>query len=206
MPVQVLTQICELLNAIFPDKETAHSRRLQEFERQKLVKYSLSILEDDGVPDLMRVIGEVRERMRQESKRKPTHDAYQMQKRLRDAAELQEQVPERVSESSQDSEREKHREADYTMKLLPTLTQPQPESDSDEAAAKDVRLREESASPQKMQRHLEEQMAEAERVLKVKRNLSLPQNEAGRATVGYAAKVLEKKKMAENTALIEKAF
>lgn len=49
-------------------------------------------------------------------------------------------------------------------------------------------------------------MAEAERVLKVKRNLSLPQNEAGRATVGYAAKVLEKKEMAKNSALIEKAF
>ena len=92
------------------------------------------------------------------------------------------------------------------MKILPTLTQPQQESDSEEAAANDVRLREESASPQKMQKHLEEQMAEAERVLQVKRNLSLPQNEAGRATVGYAAKILEKKKLAENNALIEKAF
>ena len=68
---------------MFPDRETAHSRRLQEFERQKLHAYSLSILEDSGVPDLMRVIGEVREHMRQENKRKPIHDSYQVQKRLR---------------------------------------------------------------------------------------------------------------------------
>ena len=68
---------------MFPDRKTAYTRRLLEYERKQLKDFSASILQDDGVPNLVKVINEVKERMRSFRQRLQEEDPFEIARKAR---------------------------------------------------------------------------------------------------------------------------
>ena len=52
------------MNAIYPDPESKFALKLAKYERVQLLKFSKAILKDSGIPDIMKIIVEVTNRMK----------------------------------------------------------------------------------------------------------------------------------------------
>lgn len=66
LPVRVLSQVSEVFNSVLTHqdgRDSADLRRLANYEKLKYSQYNQVILNDNGIPDIMRVIAETRNKM-----------------------------------------------------------------------------------------------------------------------------------------------
>ena len=63
LPVRVLSQISEVFNSVLSQDGSDDLRRLANYEKLKYSQYNQVILNDNGIPDIMRVIAETRNKM-----------------------------------------------------------------------------------------------------------------------------------------------
>ena len=63
LPIRVLTQISEVILKIFPVVNSAEVNRLLKYEKTKYKQYNHCILHDSGIPDLMKTINDIKDKM-----------------------------------------------------------------------------------------------------------------------------------------------
>lgn len=65
LPIRVLTQLSEVFNSVLSEdgSDCAELRRLAKYEKLKYSQYNHVILNDSGIPDIMKVIAETKNKM-----------------------------------------------------------------------------------------------------------------------------------------------
>lgn len=58
-----MTQLSSVMDALYPNKECEEMLRLKIYETKVYKKFSSVILKDNGIPDLMRIVAELTQRM-----------------------------------------------------------------------------------------------------------------------------------------------
>lgn len=73
LPVRVLTQISEVLSKVFSSSGSHELKRLHKYEQMKFKQFNHCILHDDGIPDIMKTITEIKTRMTNSLGKKNKH-------------------------------------------------------------------------------------------------------------------------------------
>ena len=63
LPIRVLAQLSDILTAVYRNSESSEMKRLIKYERKKINHFNEIILNDNGVPNIMKIISEVKFRI-----------------------------------------------------------------------------------------------------------------------------------------------
>ena len=63
LPIRVLAQLSDILTAVYRNSESSEMKRLIKYERKKIGHFNEIILNDNGVPNIMKIISEVKFRI-----------------------------------------------------------------------------------------------------------------------------------------------
>jgi hypothetical protein len=63
LPIRILSQISEVITKKYSDETREEQRRLSKYERAKYKHYNQILLNDSGIPNIMKLISEVKTRM-----------------------------------------------------------------------------------------------------------------------------------------------
>ena len=63
LPIRVLAQLSDILTAVYRNSESSEMKRLIKYERKKIRHFNEIILNDNGVPNIMKIISEVKFRI-----------------------------------------------------------------------------------------------------------------------------------------------